>query len=586
VNIVGISSHYHDSAACLLRDGVLVAAAQEERFSRRKHDHRVPLNALQYCIEEAGLSITDIDCVAFYENPFKKLERQVWTQLHQIRQGGLGELNRFDAVRPLRELSDRFGYAGRVLYFDHHLSHAASAFYFSGLADAAVLTVDGVGEWATASYGRGEGSKLSLLQAIGFPDSLGLLYSTVTSYLGFAVNDGEYKVMGLAPYGKPRFIGRMRRLGRLTSRGEFELDLQFFDFSGAGRMYTERFCSLFGRRARMPESELDDFHSDVARSLQDFLEECLLSMCRHLKERVDSSNLCLAGGVALNCVANSRMLREGPFERLFVQPAAGDAGGCLGAAALAHVQLTGNAPARERLAHAFYGPGPKPGEVASLLLDTDAEAQDFRGREAELLEATVDRLVEGRIIGWFQGRMEFGPRALGGRSILADPRRPEMRDLINARVKQRESFRPFAPAALADHVAEHFDLDHASPFMLETCRVVSPLQLPAITHVDGSARLQTVDVESNRRFALLLRAFHARTGCPILLNTSFNMRGQPVVCTALDALVCFLQSRLDCLVLEDFLIDSTAVPQSWFDWYGHLEQDADRMISETVYTFL
>jgi carbamoyltransferase len=586
VNIVGISSHYHDSAACLLRDGVLVAAAQEERFSRRKHDPRIPLNALKYCIEEGELSIAEIDCVAFYENPAKKLERQVWSQLHQIRQGGLRELSRFDPVRPLREISEQFGYTGRVMCFDHHLSHAASAYYFSGFANAAVLTVDGVGEWATSAYGRGEGSNLSLFQGFSFPDSLGLLYSTVTSYLGFSVNDGEYKVMGLAPYGECRFIDEMRQLGQLTPGGDLELDLQFFDFSGFSRMYTERFCSLFGRNARMPESELNNFHCDVARSLQEFLEECLLSMCRHLKEQVDSRNLCLAGGVALNCVANSRILREGPFERLFVQPAAGDAGGCLGAAALSHVQLTGNSPARERLTHAFYGPGPKPGEIASLLADTDVGAQDFRGREAELLEATVDRLAEGRVIGWFQGRMEFGPRALGARSILADPRRLEMRDLINARVKQRESFRPFAPAALEDHVAEHFDLDHASPFMLETCRVTSPLVLPAITHVDGSARLQTVDVESNRRFALLLRAFYVRTGCPILLNTSFNMRGQPIVCTAVDALVCFLQSRLDSLVLEDFLIDSAAVPKSWFHWYGHVDQDADRMISTTVYTFL
>lgn len=586
MNIVGISSHYHDSAACLLRDGVLVAAAQEERFSRRKHDPRVPLNALHYCIEEGGLSIAEIDCVAFYENPVKKLERQVWTKLRQIRQGGLGELTRFDPVRPLREISERFGYTGRVTCFDHHLSHAASAYYFSGFANAAVLTVDGVGEWATAAYGQGEGSNLSLLQSISFPDSLGLLYSTVTSYLGFSVNDGEYKVMGLAPYGECRFINEMRQLGQLTPEGDLELDLQFFDFSGVGRMYTERLCSLLGRPARTPEAELDDFHSDVARSLQDFLEECLLSMCRHLRERVDSSNLCLAGGVALNCVANSRILREGPFERLFVQPAAGDAGGCLGAAALSHVELTGSAPARERLKHAFYGPGPRPNEIASLLVDTDAGAQDFRGHEAELMEATVDRLAEGRVVGWFQGRMEFGPRALGARSILADPRRPEMRDLINARVKQRESFRPFAPAVLEDHVAEHLDLDHASPFMLETCRVTSPLDLPAITHVDGSARPQTVDIETNRRFALLLRAFHARTGCPILLNTSFNQRGQPIVCTPVDALVCFLQSRLDCLILEDFLIDSATVPASWFQWYGHPDQDADRMISTTVYTFL
>ncbi len=586
MNIIGISSHYHDSAACLVSDGILVAAAQEERFSRKKHDRRVPLNALNYCIEEGGLSISDIDCVAYYENPAKKLERQVWTQLPSIRERGIAELGRFDPFRPLREIRELIGYTGRIACFDHHLSHAASSYYFSGFADAAVLTVDGVGEWATAAYGYGKGPKLSLFQEVCFPNSLGLLYSTVTAYLGFDVNDGEYKVMGLAPYGECRYLDQMRQLGQVTEGGDVQLDLQFFDFSGRGTMYTERFCSLFARAARDPETELDGFHRDVARSLQQFLEECLLTMCRHLHQRASSTNLCLAGGVALNCVANARLLREGPFDELFVQPAAGDAGGCLGAAALSHLALTGTAPAQKRLEHVFYGPGCEPDDIASLLADTAAEPQDYRGREAQLLQATVDRLVKGQVVGWFQGRMEFGPRALGGRSILADPRPPTMRDLVNSRVKKRETFRPFAPAVLEDFVGDHFDLGHASPFMLETCRVTSALDLPAITHVDRSARVQTVGLDGNRRFALLLREFHKRTGCPILLNTSFNVRGQPIVCTPLDALVCFLQSKLDCLVLEDFLLDRTSVPESWIRWYGHFEPDEDRMMPTTAYTFL
>lgn len=585
MNIVGISSHYHDAAACLLRDGVLVAAAQEERFSRKKHDPRVPLNALKYCLEEGDISISDIDCVAYYENPIKKIERQVWTRLPWISERRAEELNRLDPFRPMREIRERFGYAGRIACFDHHMSHAASSYYFSGFSDAAVLTVDGVGEWATATYGRGTGSKLSLFQEVRFPHSLGLLYSTVTAYLGFSVNDGEYKVMGLAPYGDSKYIDHMRQLGHVTPTGDIRLDMRYFDFSGSGAMHTERFCSLFGSAAREPESEIAGFHCDIARSLQQFLEECLLSMCRHLYQRAGSTNICLAGGVALNCVANGRLLREGPFERMFVQPAAGDAGGCLGAAALAHIQLTGQAPA-QRLTHAFYGPQPKPGEIASLLAGTPAKPQNYRGREADLIAAAVDRLAGGQIIGWFQGRMEFGPRALGGRSILADPRRHEMRDLVNSRVKKRESFRPFAPAVLAERAHEHFALDHASPFMLETCQVVSPLELPAITHVDGSARVQTVDVDANRRFALLLQAFHERTGCPILLNTSFNMRGQPIVCTPIEALVCFLQSKLDCLVLEDFILDCESVPEAWFRWHGHLDPDEDRTVPTTVYTFL
>jgi carbamoyltransferase len=585
MNIVGVSSHYHDSAACLMSDGVLVAAAQEERFSRRKNDPRVPRNALRYCIEAGGLSITDIDCVAYYENPVKRLERQLWTQLPRIRETAGGALAAFDAARPLREIREALGYSGSIRCYDHHLSHAASAYFFSGFADAAVLTVDAVGEWASATYGRGSGAELSVIEQVNFPDSLGLLYSTLTAYLGFSVNDDEYKVMGLAPYGEPRYLEAMRRLAQPGADGRFHLDLEFFDFASGGPMHTDRLSALLGKPPRVPESEIEPFHCDVARSLQVHLEECLLAMVRHLHGVVGGAHLCMAGGVALNCVANGRILREGPFERLFVQPAAGDAGGCLGAAAMAHRELTGTHPVRERLVHVYYGPGADPGEIAGLLEDSEAGAQDFRGREAELLEATVDRLARGEVVGWFQGRMEFGPRALGARSILADPRRPEMRDVVNSRVKQRESFRPFAPAVLASHAGEHFELDHDSPFMLETCRVTSPLELPAITHVDRSARVQTVDPGAHPRFAALLHRFHERTGCPVLLNTSFNMRGQPIVRSPLDALVCFLQSRLDCLVLGDFLIDRFSVPESWFERYGYLETE-DRLIPAHVYTFL
>ena len=343
MNIIGVSSHYHDFAACLLCDGALVAAAQEERFSRSKNDPRVPLNAIKYCVDAGGLSITDIDCVAYYENPVKKLERQVWMQLDRICDD-IEYVRRFDPDRPLREIIEGLGFGGRILFFDHHLSHAASSYYFSGFERAAVLTVDGVGEWATATYGLGNQSDVSVLQEILFPNSLGLLYSAVTSYLGFKVNDDEYKVMGLAPYGESRFIDKFRQLGEVTREGDLRLDLQYFDFTGSGPMYSERLCTLFGGPPRKPETDLNAFHCDVARSLQQFLEDCLLSMCRHLHARVGGESLCLAGGVALNCVANGRILREGPFSQLFIQPAAGDAGGCLGAAALAHVKLTDTPP--------------------------------------------------------------------------------------------------------------------------------------------------------------------------------------------------------------------------------------------------
>jgi len=565
LNIVGISAGYHDSSCALLRDGVLVAAAQEERFTRVKNDKSLPRHAFRYCLQEAGLTISDIDCVAYYEDPCSKLGRQIWMGMMP----GLPERRResiFDRMskpQPQEEIRRRLGYEGRIEISDHHLSHAASAYYFSGFDEAAILTVDGVGDWPTTTYGAGRGAHLERFEQVDFPDSLGFFYSAVTSYLGFEVNEGEYKVMGLAPYGEPRYAERLRKLVQMTSEGQYRLDMKYFAFLVEDSMYTEHLCSLLGQPPREPESELLQFHSDVAKSVQVVLEEILLEKTRYLHGRVPVENLCMAGGVSLNVVANSRCLKEGPFKRLFVQPAAGDAGGSVGAAAIAHVRLTGEPPPVRQMNNAYLGPALSSAETLQILQSSSAKFLDFRGKEDELIAFTAERLVEGKIIGWAQGRMEFGPRALGSRSILADPRRPDMRDRINALVKMRESFRPFAPAVLESDAAEHFDIDHASPFMLETCQVTSSVDLPAVTHVDNSARVQTVSRETNPRFAALLEEFKRRTGCPILLNTSFNMRGEPIVCTPVDAMMCFVRSNIDFLVIEDFVIGREGVPLLW-----------------------
>jgi len=590
LNVIGISAHFHDAACCLLRDGELVCAAEEERFSRVKHDARLPRRAFRFCLAEGGLTLPRVDRLAYYEDPRKKLERQLWMALLPQTSatarrrmcarlfGGLGRVE--------REIREELGYEGPIDLFDHHQSHAASSYYFSGFAEAAVLTVDGVGEWATTAYGRAEGRQLEIFEEVRFPHSLGLLYSAVTGYLGFAVNDGEYKVMGLAPYGRPRYLEQLRALLAPEAGGQYRLDMSYFDNFTGERMVSERFVELFGEPPRQPGSELLEFHRDLACSMQRALEEVLLEKVRYLHQQVPSRNLCLAGGVALNCVANSRILRDGPFSRLFVQPAASDAGGALGAAALAHLRATGERPRQGRLTHAFWGPRSTAGEVARLFAGTSAAALDLRGRDEELLAATAERLAAGRVVGWFHGRMELGPRALGGRSILADPRVPGMRDRINQLVKLRESFRPFAPAVLAERAAEHFDVDHPSPFMLETVQVRGDLALPAITHVDGSARLQTVDDAASPRFAALLRAFERRTGCPVLLNTSFNMRGEPIVCTPADALICFVRSRLDTLVLEDFLLDREGIPAAWHEHVRALRQpEASGAPGRDVYTF-
>jgi carbamoyltransferase len=590
LNILGISAHYHDAACCLLRDGELICAAEEERFSRVKHDRRLPWQAFRFCLEQGGIGLPEVDCVAYYEDPVKKLSRQIWMALHPeaseaVRRRVLGRLpDRVDRVE--REIRRHLGYAGRLEIFDHHQSHAASSFFYSGFESAAVLTVDGVGEWATTAFGRARGATVELFEEVHFPSSLGLLYSALTSYLGFDVNDGEYKVMGLAPYGEPRYAEQVRALLSRGEGGQYRLNLEYFDFLRRDRMYSDRFVELFAAPPRAPESELLPFHQDVARSAQCVLEEVLLEKVTYLHAQAPSRNLCMAGGVALNCVANSRILRDGPFAELFVQPAASDAGGCLGAAALAHVRLTGERPAQGRLTHMYWGPATPVDEIACMLAATPLAPLDFRGRPGPLLESVVDRLAAGRVVGWFQGRMELGPRALGARSILADPRDAGMRDRINALVKMRESFRPFAPAVLERCAPQHFAIDHPSPFMLETCPVRSPFDLPAITHVDGSARLQTVAAEASPRFAALLERFAVRTGCPILLNTSFNVRGEPIVRTPEDALLCFARSGIDALVLEDFVIDRESVPPSWSERVAQLHQPRGPQVSHQVYTLL
>jgi carbamoyltransferase len=552
INIIGISAFFHDSACCIIKDGQLVAAVEEERFTRIKADPSMPKNAVRYCLDQAGLTLQDIDCIAYYEDPEKKLARQLWS-------GVLGDrgdfLKRVEPDMVKRQIKEILGYDGPVKFIDHHLSHAASSFYFSGFSEAAILTVDGVGEWATTTYGKGSKGKVEIFEEVQFPDSLGLLYSTITSYLGFGVNDGEYKVMGLAPYGKALYKEQIRQLITMKEKGQYQLEMKYFGYMNTNCMYTQALCDLFGRAAREEDSEMEQFHQDVAKSLQVVLEEILIEKATYLYECTGCENLCMAGGVALNCVANGEVLRKGPFKQLFVQPAANDAGGCIGAASVAYAELSGKHKPEKRLEHVYLGPSYSNKEILKLLDATSISYHNFNANRDVMLRTTAERIADGKVIGWFQGRIEFGPRSLGARSILADPRHPEMRDRINAMVKLREGFRPFAPAVLDHKAAEHFDLDHPSPFMLETCQVISKLSLPAITHVDGSARVQTVSRHTNPAFFDLLTHFDSITDCPIVLNTSFNIKGEPIVCTPEDALRCFITTDIDTLVLGNCIIN-------------------------------
>jgi carbamoyltransferase len=583
MNIIGISAFFHDAACCLLQNGVLKTAVEEERFTRIKADPSIPVNAFRFCLEENGITLSDIDCLAYYEDPTKKLARQLWSGVLGNTPDLLGKLNPNMVERQIREV---LGYEGPVEFIDHHLSHAASSFFFSGFRESAILTVDGVGEWATTAYGKGVDSSINIFEEVHFPDSLGLLYSTITSYLGFGVNDGEYKVMGLAPYGKPLYADKIRQLIHEEENGQYKLDMRYFAFMRDKSMYSAELASLLGRPPRHEHADMDQFHKDIAKSLQVVLEEILIAKARYLYTKTGTENLCMAGGVALNCVANGEVLRKGPFKHLFVQPAANDAGGAIGAAAMAHTMLTGKRPGNERLEHVYIGPSFSSKTINKLLQSTSVQYKDCRDNVDKLLTLTAQRLADQKVIGWFNGKMEFGPRSLGARSILADPRNPAMRDRINAMVKKREGFRPFAPAVLEHKTAEHFQLDHPSPFMLETCQVISSLDLPAITHVDGSARVQTVNRLTNPRFFDLLTAFDELTGCPVLLNTSFNIKGEPIVCSPEDALKCFVTTDIDSLILGDFIIDREDNDFTLMQLLLSSETARQSGITHDVYTFV
>ena len=589
MRILGISAFYHDSAAALVEDGRIVAAAQEERFTRKKHDPSFPMHAISYCLETAGARLSDIDHVAFYDKPFLKFERLLETYIALAPAG----FRSFQMAIPLwlkeklfqksllrnklQEFDEEFDGA-RLLFTEHHLSHAASAFYPSPFDKAVVLTMDGVGEWATTSAALGEGNRLEIFQEIHFPHSLGLLYSAVTYYTGFKVNSGEYKVMGLAPYGEPKYAQLiLDHLIDLKPDGSFRLDMSYFDYCTGLTMTNERFAKLFGQPVRAPDELLTPFHMDVAASIQAVLEEAVLRLTRSLANKTGARNLCLAGGVALNCVANGKVLRDGKFDHIWIQPAAGDAGGAVGAALAAFHQFKGEprsvAPC-DAMSGAFLGPEFSQGEIERRLGAAGARFAVLA--EEKMVEATAKALSDQLAVGWFQGRMEFGPRSLGARSILGDPRSPAMQKNLNLKVKYRESFRPFAPVVLREDVSDWFELDSDSPYMLIVADVrddkrramsaqehalfgidklnVSRSEIPAVTHVDYSARIQTVSANINPLFHRLLRQFKALSGCPVLVNTSFNVRGEPIVCTPEDAFRCFMGNELDVLVVGNCVL--------------------------------
>jgi carbamoyltransferase len=585
VRILGISAFYHDSAAAVVVDGKVVAAAQEERFTRRKHDPGFPSSSVRYCLAEANIGANEIDHVIFYEKPFLKFERLLETYLAFAPRGFKSfrmaipiwlkeKLLQKSVLRGhLQQIDPGVEWEEKLLFADHHQSHAASAYFASPFGQSAILTLDGVGEWTTTSCGYGRDNTLDLKAEINFPHSIGMLYSAFTYYTGFQVNSGEYKVMGLAPYGQPKYIDLIfNHLVDLKDDGSFRLDLKYFDYCTGLTMTNGHFDDLFGGKPRKPSEPLTQRHMDLAASIQIATEEIMLRMARSLAHERQSENLCLAGGVALNCVANGKILREGIFRNIWVQPAAGDAGGALGAALAAYYQFAGKprpAPQKDAMRGSYLGPAFEQSEIETRLKGAGAVFSTLS--DSELMQHTVDALITEKAVGWFQGRMEFGPRALGSRSILGDPRSPTMQSSLNLRVKFRESFRPFAPAVLREDVAEWFELDQDSPYMQIVAnvlpkhrRAVGPgddqlfgidrlavhrSAIPAVTHVDYSARIQTVHRETNPRLHELLAAFKAETGCPVLVNTSFNVRGEPIVCTPEDAFRCFMGSDIEVLAI-------------------------------------
>jgi len=607
MNILGISAFYHDSAACLVRDGDIVAAAQEERFTRKKHDHRFPSNAIEYCLSEAGITPNQLDYVAFYDKPWIKFERLLETYLAYAPRG----LRSFLKSMPLwlkeklwmgeRIISSLPGFKGNIIYPEHHQSHAAAAFLPSPYKNAAVITVDGVGEWTTASWGVGADNRVALKYEMHFPHSLGLLYTAFTYFTGFKVNSGEYKVMGLAPYGKPRYVNTiLENLVDLKEDGSLRLNMKYFNYCQGLTMTSPKFNDLFGGPPRKPETELTQREMDLARSVQDVTEEAMLRMARHVKKKTGEKNLCLAGGVALNCVGNGKILRENIFENVWIQPAAGDAGGALGAALFTWYQVldnprTTNDDNRDFQRGSYLGPSWTTDKIEAWLKERGYPYH--RLDHDEVVGKTVDALIDERVVGWFNGRMEFGPRALGARSILGDARNPRMQSKINLKIKFRESFRPFAPSVLVEQVADYFDISCPSPYMLLVAPVrrnrrkemtdeqnsffgieklnIPRSDIPAVTHVDYSARIQTVDKRDHDGYHELISKFREKTGYGLIVNTSFNVRGEPIVCSPEDAYLCFMRTEMDILVLQDIMLYKEEQPKLMedIDWREAYELD-------------
>src|ERR1051325_3703691 len=605
VSILGVSAFYHDSAACLVQNGEIKAAAQEERFTRKKHDPNFPHKAVEYCLKEGGIAIGDVDFVAFYEKPFLKFDRLLHTYLSFAPLG----LKSFLKSMPvwLKEkiwmkdlIQKELGYEGKILFPEHHESHAASAFFPSPYQSAAILTVDGVGEWTTTSLGLGEGNKFELLEEMKFPHSLGLLYSAFTYFTGFRVNSGEYKLMGLAPYGEPKYVDTiLTKLLDLKEDGSFRMDLSYFDYCVGLTMTNDKFADLFGGPARKPESKLTQRDMDIARSIQEVTEEILYRMAKHARKKTSERNLVLAGGVALNCVANGKILREKIFDSIWIQPAAGDAGGALGAALMAwHMYL--DKPrnvtlGRDSQRGSYLGPAYSNEEIRDFLMKQGRPFVELT--DEELPEKIADLIASEKVIGWFYGRTEFGPRALGGRSIIGDARSPKMQEVMNLKIKFRESFRPFAPSVLREAVSDYFELNGESPYMLLVAPVAQSKRLqpkaeesnrfgleklltlrsmvPAVTHVDYSARIQTVGPEDNPMYYRMIKKFNDKYGCPVIINTSFNVRGEPIVGTPEHAFICFMRTNMDYLLLGNFLLEKTDQKplDKDIDWLREFELD-------------
>ena len=606
MNILGISCYYHDSAATLVRDGEIIAAAQEERFTRKKHDAGFPTHAIEYCLSEAGITGEQLDYVAFYDKPLIKFERILQTY---VAHAPIGLRSYLMAVplwlreklwipESIRRNLD--GYDGKLLFTEHHESHAASAFYPSPFQTAAFLTIDGVGEWATTSYGVGDGNTIEMLGEMQFPHSLGLLYSAFTYFAGFKVNSAEYKVMGLAPYGEPKYVDLiLNELIDLKEDGSFKMNMKYFEYCKGLTMTNGHFSKLFGGPERQPETEVTQREMDLTRSLQDVTEEIMLRMTRHVHKETGQENLVLAGGVALNCVGNGRILREGPFENIWIQPAAGDAGGALGAALFTWYQYLGNerhADGEHDFQHGSYlGPSYSDDEIELFLQSNDIPYH--KAPQDEMPAVVAELIAQGNVIGWFQGRMEFGPRALGARSIIGDARSSKMQATMNLKIKFRESFRPFAPTVLREKVSEYFEMDTDSPYMLLVAPVkeekriamtaeqeqyfgieklnVPRSEIPAVTHVDYSARVQTVDRETHPLYYDLIHEFDKKTGCPVIINTSFNVRGEPIVCRPEEAYTCFMRTHMDYLVIGNYVLDKRDQPalEDDIDWRTEFELD-------------